>query len=83
MSEDPEKRPFYSVIPLLFSQTVGAFNDNAMKAILPVMAAAQFGKSSMDEVSVQVSILLILPFVIFAPLAGWVSDRFPKKRWST
>ena len=80
MSEDPEKRPFYTVIPLLFSQTVGAFNDNAMKAILPVMAAAQFGKSSMDEVNVQVSILLILPFVIFAPLAGWVSDRFPKKK---
>ena len=80
MSEDPEKRPFYSVIPLLFSQTVGAFNDNAMKAILPVMAAAQFGKSSMDEVNIQVSILLILPFVIFAPLAGWVSDRFPKKK---
>ena len=80
MSEDPEKRPFYTVIPLLFSQTVGAFNDNAMKAILPVMAAAQFGKSSMDEVNIQVSILLILPFVIFAPLAGWVSDRFPKKK---
>ncbi|MBN38434.1 MAG: hypothetical protein CMI29_08205, partial [Opitutae bacterium] len=80
MSEDPEKRPFYTVIPLLFSQTIGAFNDNAMKAILPVMAAVQFGKSSMDDVNVQVSILLILPFVIFAPLAGWVSDRFPKKK---
>ena len=54
-----------------------------MKAILPVMAAAQFGKSSMDEVNVQVSILLILPFVIFAPLAGWVSDRFPKTGYPT
>ena len=80
MSTDPSKRPFYSVIPLLFSQTIGAFNDNAMKAILPVMAAVQFGKSSMDDVNVQVSVLLILPFVIFAPLAGWVSDRFPKKK---
>jgi acyl-[acyl-carrier-protein]-phospholipid O-acyltransferase/long-chain-fatty-acid--[acyl-carrier-protein] ligase len=80
MSENPEKRPFYTVIPLLFSQTIGAFNDNAMKAILPVMAAVQFGKSSMDDVNVKVSILLILPFVIFAPLAGWVSDRFSKKR---
>ena len=77
---DPGKRPFYTVIPLLFSQTIGAFNDNAMKAILPVMAAVQFGKSSMDDVNVQVSVLLILPFVIFAPLAGWVSDRFPKKK---
>ena len=80
MSEDPEKRPFYTVIPLLFSQTIGAFNDNAVKAILPVMAAAQFGKSSMDQVNVQVSVLLILPFVIFAPLAGWFSDRFHKKK---
>ena len=80
MSTDPSKRPFYTVIPLLFSQTIGAFNDNAMKAILPVMAAVQFGKSSMDDVNVQVSVLLILPFVIFAPLAGWVSDRFPKKK---
>ena len=80
MSTDPSKRPFYSVIPLLFSQTIGAFNDNAMKAILPVMAAAQFGKASMDDVNVQVSVLLILPFVIFAPLAGWVSDRFSKKK---
>ena len=80
MSTDPSKRPFYSVIPLLFSQTIGAFNDNAMKAILPVMAAVQFGKESMDEVNIQVSILLILPFVIFAPLAGWVSDRFSKKK---
>ena len=80
MSTDPSKRPFSSVIPLLFSQTIGAFNDNAMKAILPVMAAVQFGKESMDEVNIQVSILLILPFVIFAPLAGWVSDRFSKKK---
>jgi acyl-[acyl-carrier-protein]-phospholipid O-acyltransferase/long-chain-fatty-acid--[acyl-carrier-protein] ligase len=80
MSTDPHSRPFYSVIPLLFSQTIGAFNDNAMKAILPVMAAYQFGKSSMDTVNIQVSVLLILPFVIFAPLAGWVADRFSKKK---
>mgnify|MGYP003845180273 CR=1 FL=1 len=25
------------------------------------------------------SILLILPFVLFAPLAGWIADRFSKK----
>ena len=59
-------------------QTIGAFNDNAMKAMLPVMFAVQFGKATMDSVNQQVSILLILPFVIFAPLAGWVSDRFRK-----
>ena len=33
----------------------------------------------MDTVNQQVSILLILPFVIFAPLAGWICDRFSKR----
>lgn len=80
MNREPESRPFYTVIPLLFSQTIGAFNDNAVKAILPVMAAYQFGKASMDEVNQQVSLVLILPFVIFAPIAGWMSDRFSKKK---
>ena len=72
-------RPFRVVWSLMISQTIGAFNDNAMKAMLPVMAAVQFGKATMDSVNQQVSILLILPFVIFAPLAGWICDRFSKR----
>ena len=64
----------------MISHTIGAFNDNVMKAMLPVMAAVQFGKASMDMVNQQVSILLILPFVVFAPFAGWVADRFSKKK---
>ncbi len=80
MREDPEQRSFYTVIPLLFSQTIGAFNDNLMKALLPVMAALEISKESMKEVNSQVGLLLILPFVVFAPLAGWISDRFSKKK---
>ena len=64
----------------MISQTIGAFNDNAMKAMLPLMAAVQFGKDSMDSVNQQVSILLIIPFVLFAPVAGWFTDRFSKKK---
>jgi acyl-[acyl-carrier-protein]-phospholipid O-acyltransferase/long-chain-fatty-acid--[acyl-carrier-protein] ligase len=64
----------------MVSQTIGAFNDNAMKAMLPAMAAVQFGKPVMDTVSQQVSVILILPFVLFAPIAGWISDRFSKKK---
>jgi len=48
--------------------------------MLPLMAAVQFGKASMDTVNQQVSILLIVPFVLFAPIAGWVTDRFSKKK---
>ncbi len=77
---DPSERSFGVVWPLMISQTIGAFNDNAMKAVLPLMAAVQIGKESMDTVNQQVSILLILPFVLLAPFAGWVSDRFSKKK---
>lgn len=80
MSTDSKDRPFRVVWPLMISQTIGAFNDNAMKAMLPLMAAVQFGKASMDSVNQQVSILLIIPFVLFAPVAGWVTDRFSKKK---
>ena len=72
--------PFRQTIPLLVAQFIGAFNDNAVKALLPVLAAFQFGKESMDLVNQQVSILLILPFIVFAPWAGWVADRYPKRQ---
>ena len=79
MKETKIRHPFRVLIPLFISQTIGAFNDNGMKAILPIMAAFQFGKASMDQTNQVVSILLVLPFVLFAPWAGWVSDRFSKK----
>ena len=77
-SKEKNKR-FRVLIPLLVSQSIGAFNDNGIKAMLPIMAAYQFGKDKMDETNQIVSILLILPFVLFAPLAGWFSDRYAKK----
>ena len=79
MKEIKKNHSFRVLIPLFVSQTIGAFNDNGMKAMLPIMAAFQFGKASMDQTNQVVSILLILPFVVFAPWAGWVSDRFSKK----
>ncbi len=80
MPKEKKKRSFGVLIPLLISQCIGAFNDNGMKAMLPIMAAYQLGKDKMDETNQIVSILLILPFVIFAPLAGWISDRYSKKK---
>ena len=77
-----KNKRFRVLIPLLVSQSIGAFNDNGIKAMLPIMAAYQFGKDKMDETNQIVSILLILPFVLFAPLAGWFSDRYAKKECS-
>ena len=72
------KDKFGRIVPLLLAQTLGAFNDNAVKAFLPVLAAFYFGKESMDQINQWASLLLILPFILFAPLAGWFWTGFPR-----
>ena len=46
-----QKDKFGRIVPLLLAQTLGAFNDNAVKAFLPVLAAFYFGKESMDQIN--------------------------------
>lgn len=55
-----------------------AFHDNAVKLVLIGLASAVLPQ---DEAAAWVSVLallLVLPFVLFGPLAGWLADRFPK-----
>lgn len=73
-------RSFFWTWPLLISQTIGAFNDNVVKAFLPAVIAFQFGKEMIEQLNYVILVLLYCPFVLFAPLAGWISDRFSKKK---
>ncbi|MBT4224209.1 MAG: MFS transporter, partial [Opitutae bacterium] len=38
------------------------------------MSQAQF-----EQANVKIGLLLVLPFILFAPLAGWLADRYSKK----
>lgn len=87
MNGSPKR--FRNCVYLLVAQGIGAFNDNATKAMLPALAAALFLSMGYEEakvieranlVNMQVSLMLIVPFVLFGPLAGWVSDRFSKRK---
>ena len=70
-----EWRGFWSAIAL---QTQNAFNDKAAQFLLIPLGGSIMGKASVVE---QIAGLMItLPYVLFAPLAGWLSDRFPKGR---
>ncbi len=66
---------------LLAAQAQVVFTDNASKIAL--IGLLQFpGVVSQDRGIVLVSLmagLLVLPFILFAPLAGWVADRLPKR----
>lgn len=58
-----------------------AFADNAAKLLLMGLAGIAFA-SAPGQTPWQVNLiaaLLVLPFIIFAPVAGWVADRFSKR----
>ncbi len=64
---------------LLLAQAQVAFNDNAAKLML--VGLAQFILPN-DEAVWVISVLaalLVLPYVLFAPLVGWFADRYSKR----
>ncbi len=81
-----ESKFFHSAfVKLLFTQTQVAFNDNGTKLVLIGLVNLVLPmEAAMRYVSL-ISLLLVSPFVIFAPLAGWLNDRFARRdviRWS-
>ena len=74
--------PSRSLASLLGAQAQVVFNDNATKMML--IALVQFPGVlkgiDADVVKGVLAALLVAPLVVFAPLAGWVNDRFPKSR---
>ncbi len=59
---------------MIVQQTQNAFNDKmAQFTLIPLGAAVGFTVESWA------GLMIALPFVLFAPIAGWVSDRFSKR----
>jgi LPLT family lysophospholipid transporter-like MFS transporter len=73
---------------LLASQFLSAFGDNLLIMIIlsALTAARADGKITEQAVSnanAIYSALFFLPFVLLAPLAGFLNDRHPKTTWLT
>lgn len=65
---------------LMIAQFVGAFNDNAFKIIISLLAVKMLASPEAAAKFVSlIGLVFILPFVIFSPYAGMVADRFPKR----
>ncbi len=58
----------------------GAFNDNFFKIILLTLIASHHTGTEKTKLISLTGALLVLPFIIFSPLAGWLADRFSKSR---
>ncbi len=64
---------------LLVAQSQVAFNDNATKLILIGLVQMLLPPGEAARWVSVIALLLVAPFVIFAPLTGWLADRFPKR----
>jgi acyl-[acyl-carrier-protein]-phospholipid O-acyltransferase / long-chain-fatty-acid--[acyl-carrier-protein] ligase len=80
------KRSFWSLVTV---QIQVLLNDNAAKLMLITLGAAvapeffphnhESAESTAKMIKTILAAIIILPFVLFAPTAGWVSDRFSKR----
>ena len=71
---EPTKRQWAGFWSMIVQQTQNAFNDKMAQFILiPLGGAVGF---SVESVA---GLMISLPFVLFAPLAGWLSDRCSKR----
>ncbi len=71
---------------MIVQQTQNAFNDKfAQFTLIPLGGAVGFvflipvGTGIKVDVPSAAGLMIALPFVLFAPLAGWVSDRYSKR----
>jgi acyl-[acyl-carrier-protein]-phospholipid O-acyltransferase/long-chain-fatty-acid--[acyl-carrier-protein] ligase len=80
------KRSFWSLVAV---QIQVLLNDNAAKLMLITLGAAvapeffprnrESAEMTAKMIKTILAAIIILPFVLFAPTAGWVSDRFSKR----
>jgi acyl-[acyl-carrier-protein]-phospholipid O-acyltransferase / long-chain-fatty-acid--[acyl-carrier-protein] ligase len=62
-------------------QSLNAFNDNFVKMLLIAFAGAvAHGTDLGDSMQVYLGAIFSVPYIFFAPLAGWLSDRYSKQR---
>ena len=73
-SHQPTRRQWVGFWSMIVQQTQNAFNDKMAQFILiPLGGAVGYSVES------AAGLMIALPFVLFAPIAGWMSDRFSKR----
>ena len=63
----------------LWTQFLGAFNDNLFKIVVSLMAVRLVAADQADRALAIVSAVFILPFLLFSGYAGQIGDIFSKR----
>ena len=69
------KVPWKSFWSLVIIQSMNSLNEKAVQFLLIAL-----GIWMAVKLQYPLSILIVLPFVLFSPMAGWVSDRYCRTR---
>ncbi|TLD68901.1 MFS transporter [Phragmitibacter flavus] len=70
-----------SYVTMLVTQGATAFTDNFVKMLMVAFAGAvALGTDIGDSMQVYLGIIFSIPYIIFSPVAGWMSDRYSKQR---
>ena len=64
----------------LIAQALGAFNDNAFKTFVALLAVATMPMDQSGKLIAMAGALFIIPFLLFSTFAGTVADRWSKKK---
>lgn len=64
---------------LLALTGLNAFNDNILKMLLVGLAPKVVEGSLGRDIGLWLGAIILLPYLLFAPLAGYLSDRFSKR----
>ena len=65
---------------VLAVQMLNSFNDNFVKLLLISLAiTVAAGTALGDNMELLLPVIFALPYILFAPLAGWLSDRLSKR----
>jgi len=62
----------------LWTQFLGAFNDNVCKFVVSMLAVSLAGAAGSGELPI-VGVVFILPFLLFSGYAGQLADRYNKR----
>lgn len=73
------KRNLISFIVLLLLTGLNAFNDNILKMLLVGLAPKVVEGSLGRDIGLWLGAIILIPYILFAPLAGYLSDRYSKR----
>lgn len=70
--------PFWKLVLI---QSQNSFNEKGVQFLLIPLGVWLLARGEgMGDLKYPLSAIIVLPFVLFSPLAGWLSDRNPKAR---